>query len=352
MSPPLLRYTLDPTGVNPDNYVNAEPHSLEPGLKVRAVAPTYGAFFTESVKIYDGSTNRLLNRGIDYICTELLDLPTEMYAREICYLVIIQNEAVSSNVKISYQALGGPYTRSADAIVNIYNNFQGDQRPVSWPDIINKPTAFPPGPHLHDIGDVYGFEYLTFAVERIRNALLLTDVPGYEKVLTYVTLQIKLLEKTVQSQIDQLAALSDISNLPVATKVTNGTMSAADKTALDNLTKSLTNTTKQYIGLPFKEVPYTNTLTFTPACRGILFCIASIQIGRTSDVSYKHLLRLNDVDIDGDQTTLPMQQFIARTVQPNVLQKIDQVVKAVNDGSVSPCSSISFGFCFIFVPTP
>lgn len=236
MSPPLLRYVLDPTGIDPNNYVNSEPHILPDGLFVRAVAPTYGAFFTESVKVYDAATNTLLTRGTQYTCTELLDLVTQAYAKEICYLILINDRAVSSNIRISYQALGGPYTRSADAIVNIYNNFKDDNRPMSWPSIVNKPNVFPPGPHLHDIGDVYGFEYLVFACERIRNAILLSDVPGYEKVLTYVTDQIRLFKQTIESRLNQLEQNNTI--IPLVSSDNNGLMSSTDKIILDSLSNA------------------------------------------------------------------------------------------------------------------
>jgi len=350
MPNPLLRYPLDPSGVNPDNYINSEPHTLD-NLRVRALAPTYGGYFTESLRIFDNVTNNLLVRGVQYFCSELLQFETEIYAKEICNIIVITDPAVSSSVRIDYQALGGPYTRSADAIVNLYNLFQNDTRPVSWPDIINKPDAFAPGPHLHDIGDVYGFEYLVGAMERIRNAILLADVPAFEKVLNYVTTEIKNIRQTFSSQINQLSALSDISQLPVATPLTNGTMSAADKVALNGLRKTFTNRAKQGI-TPVIGVVNKNTLSFVPEVRGIVFCIATLQIASPNQNSFNHKLLFNGAQVDADQTRLPMTETGIAEVQAGVSFTIDQTVTAITTDVPNPSQPISFGFVYLFIPTP
>jgi hypothetical protein len=204
MSNPVIRFPLDITGLNPDNFIDGEIHALS-NKPVRVVAPTYGAFFTESLKVYDNRTQKLLVRGTQYLCTELLQIPTEMYGKELCYLIVIIDPTITPEVIIQYQALGGLYTRSGDALVNIYNTIMNDERPVNWLDVLNRPLEFPPTSHLHDIRDVYGFQYLVVALERLRNAVIGSDVPVYESIMDWLTQQITALRNAQQSDLSILS---------------------------------------------------------------------------------------------------------------------------------------------------
>lgn len=185
MTLPLIRYALDPTGVNPDNLVVGETHTLST-TQVRAVAPTYGAFYTESLQVWDNTNNRLLVRGIDYQCVELLQEATLRYGKEISLLVLILNQTVSSVVRLNYQTLGGLYQNNASGIVDMYNALIIDNRPVDWVNVLNKPLEFPPPLHNHLLQDVYGFESVVVALERVRNAIVLSDVPAFEDLIDWV----------------------------------------------------------------------------------------------------------------------------------------------------------------------
>ena len=182
---PLFRYPLDPSGINPDNAVVGEVHELHI-RQIRAVAPTHGPFFTQGLVVYDHATNRLLIRGTDYQCVELLQEATVKYGKEIAQLILILDQTVSNEVRISYQVLGGLYQNNAEGIVNMYETAMLDQRPVDWVNVLNKPYNYPPTLHNHLIQDVYGFEYLVVALERIRNAIILSDVPAFEALIAWV----------------------------------------------------------------------------------------------------------------------------------------------------------------------
>lgn len=195
---PVIRYELDTTGLNSDNYVAGEPHLLA-NVPLRAVIPTYGAFYTESLKVYDAATTRLLVRGVDYICTELAADPSGLYGKEICYIILITNAAVSSNVTLNYQVLGGLYGRSTEAILGIYNLIINGNSSASWNGILNKPSEFNPSAHLHDIDDVYGFEYIVNALERVRSAIIIGSTPEFQSILQYIDDQVVAMRNTVTS---------------------------------------------------------------------------------------------------------------------------------------------------------
>lgn len=184
-SAPLIRYALDPTGTNPDNAVVGEVRSLN-AVQVRAVVPKYGPFFTQNFQIWDHGTNRLLVKGVDFVIVELLQEATLRFNKEIAQLVLIINTAVSPQVRMNYQVLGGYYQNNVDGLVALYESVMADNRGVDWSNVLNKPVEYPPALHQHMLSDVIGFEPVIVALERIRNAIVLSDVPAFEALMDWV----------------------------------------------------------------------------------------------------------------------------------------------------------------------
>ena len=183
---PIIRYDLDMTGISLNNKVENEQHTLADKI-VRALAPKYGAFYTESIVVRDVTNNRFLVKGVDFKCVELAQEASAAFGKEICYLIVITNTTVSSNITVTYQVLGGMYTRSADAISQYYDLIMNDNRSVNWVDVINKPDGYTPTTHLHDLKDVYGFQYLVDSLERLAKAILMRNVPAMEEITDYIT---------------------------------------------------------------------------------------------------------------------------------------------------------------------
>lgn len=170
----LVRYTLDPTGVNPDNLIRGETHVLS-DRRYRAIAPRYGAFFTQGLVLTDTFNNRILAKGTDYEFTELYQTPTIKYGKEIVGCIVVINTQVSADVSLTYQALGGDFSGNIDALVHFLETRNDGALSTSYLDVMNKPSTFVPSPHIHDLGDGMGFEFLVFALERLRSALVWGD---------------------------------------------------------------------------------------------------------------------------------------------------------------------------------
>lgn len=185
MPAPLIRYPLDPTGVNPDNYISNELKTLNV-VPIRAIAPQYGPFFTESIVVRDAGTGATLVKGIDYKIVDLLQSATLKFGKEIAQVILIVNSNVGSQVRLSYQALGGLFQSNAEGLVQLYEAVIDDQRPIDWTQVLNKPAVYTPTLHTHLLEDVYGFEPLVVELERIRNALILSDVPAFEALIDWV----------------------------------------------------------------------------------------------------------------------------------------------------------------------
>ena len=222
MNPGAYRYALDPTGLNPDNLVIAEEHQTTAN-SVRAVAPNSGAFFAESMLVYDSDTNTQLTVGTDYKCVELLQDATLKYGKEICVLLLIINPAVSSSVTITYQAVGGQFQYDGSAIANLYETVIKDNRPVDWENVLNRPLEYPPTMHNHLLEDVYGFEPVVAAIERVRNAIVLSDVPAFEAVIDWMNERANQISTALNEQTTVVQGHNDARNNPhVVTKAQVG----------------------------------------------------------------------------------------------------------------------------------
>ena len=197
-TPIVVRYPLDPTGLSPDNKVLSEEHTLS-DRPIKAFATSYGGFFTESVVVREKDSQRVLDKDVDYYCAELYDIPTARYGKEICAIIVITDSSVASDITVDYQALGGPWCSSQDAIIQMIDSLNLDDRPVKWGDIIGKPAEFNPAPHLTDAGDIYGFEYVVAALERVKQAILVGDDAAHDEIYKYVDTAIADLSTTVDT---------------------------------------------------------------------------------------------------------------------------------------------------------
>lgn len=202
-----IRFNVDLTGVNPNNRVEGEMHSLAPKIN-RSVAPTYGPYYTESLEIYDAATNNKLTRDIHYKCLDVVGLPTAQSGKEICTVVVITNPSVSNTIRLNYQALGGGYEHTFEAIKLLLDNLLSDTRPVSWPNILDRPAGFEPSHHLHRIGDVIGFEYMVAELERLKSAILLGDEIAHMEILTYIDVSIAGLKQLVDDSQNTVTLLA------------------------------------------------------------------------------------------------------------------------------------------------
>ena len=231
--PTNVRFSYDATGINPDNLINGEVHALSLH-SVRAVAPVYGPFFSASVQVFDNGTDQILTRGVDYQLVEMLEDITLRLGKEVCNLILILNTNVSSNVRLNYQVVGGMYQNDASSLINMYETVLLDNRPVAWENVLSKPLAFPPTTHLHNLQDVYGFEPLVGALERVRNAIVLSDIPAFEALIDWVSGLTADTNVTVNNMTSTLTIItSDISNETTA-RIAGDNAESAARIAGDN----------------------------------------------------------------------------------------------------------------------
>lgn len=185
MSNPVIRYPLDLTGLAPTNLVAGEPHSI-PSNGNRVFVPNYGPFYVKSLKVRRASNGQLLTRGTHYKAAQLFIDATLKVGQEICTVIVITDNTIGNDFTIDYQVLGGDYSSSVTAIEQMIDSLSIDNRSVDYGQLIGKPEQFPPAPHPHDVGDLYGFEYLCAMLESIRRAILYGDEASHTAIYQYV----------------------------------------------------------------------------------------------------------------------------------------------------------------------
>lgn len=182
----IYRYALDPSGTNHNNLVMDEVHTLSANT-IRACAVQYGAFFGESVRVYDNITNRLLVEGIDYELVELLQEPSLLYAKSIYAMLVVKNPVVSNTIRLNYQVLGGYYQYNHVNLVALLEQLLNDDRPVDWVNgVVNKPIAYPPTAHPHIGEDLTGLGPVVVALERLGNAISVGNTTEFNRLVEWV----------------------------------------------------------------------------------------------------------------------------------------------------------------------
>jgi uncharacterized FlaG/YvyC family protein len=237
-------YPLDPSGSNPANLVVGEIHTTL-NRSIRAVVTNYGAFFGGSMVIKDLATGLNLNTS-QWYPAQLYTQPTLQFGSPIYSLIMITDGTVSDNIALTYQAVGGPYSTSQQALVDYINNLDLDSRPVSWPAIINKPDGYTPSPHLQDVGTVYGFEYIVQSLDRLTYAIQVGDAAYNDSLLAYVDAQNTGLSNELAALQAQLTA--HINNISNPHQVTAAQVGAYTKSQSDSNLSSAVATLNTSIG--------------------------------------------------------------------------------------------------------
>lgn len=202
----IVQLKLDPTGVDQDNFIQNELHS-DVDLFTGMIIPKKGNFFVDNFTI-TSSTNTPLVYGIDYVFAEINQKLSLQFGKAIHSSVLIINKTLENPFKISYQALGGDLSTDREDIINAYLNLLNFNPQLQWEEIIGKPDGYLPKQHLHDIREIYGFEYIVKALDRIRDGILTTQRPSQDCLVSYIENILQAITQGMQDYLD--ANLADL----------------------------------------------------------------------------------------------------------------------------------------------
>ena len=184
-----ILYPLDLEGTSLQNRIDGELHTIGRD-RYRAFAVNFGFFYANSVTVKDRGTGRLLERGNDkdyqilYFSKEITAMT--MGKQEVGGVILILNPDVGTDLEVGYNLVGGHYANYSAAIEEAIRLLELDNRNVYWKDVLLRPDLFTPAPHVHDVGDVYGFEYIIDLLGYINNSILIGDNEVHNQILAAI----------------------------------------------------------------------------------------------------------------------------------------------------------------------
>lgn len=219
--PPIIQYPLDLDGTSPTNLVVGERREITTNT-ARVFVPKAGPFYTGSFTIINVDTGLPLVPVDDFVLAQPFSQASLRSGKDVQCAVVIKAQAPIT-VEISYQVVGGEYSWNLAALADLLEQVNLDERPIKWGSIIGRPTAYPPAPHIHDIGDSYGWEYVVWQLERITNAILVGDEASHDELRQ----QMQIIRDQLQANIDAVddkvdAHLNDFNNPHKTTKAQVG----------------------------------------------------------------------------------------------------------------------------------
>lgn len=177
---PIITYPLDKLGTSPTNRIVGEIRSIT-NTRERAFVPAAGPFYTESMVLTNTETGEVLRPVDDYVLCQPFQQAALRTGKDVQCVVLLKTN-VPIIVSMDYQVVGGEYSWNMNALIDLINTLDLDERPVKWGSLVGRPLAYPAAPHIHDIGDTYGWEYVVFQLESIRNAILVGDEASHDEL--------------------------------------------------------------------------------------------------------------------------------------------------------------------------
>jgi len=232
--PPVIQYPLDRTGTSETNKVVGERREINIASE-RAFVPKAGPFFANSFILYNADTMEPLRPVDDYILAQPHAQAAQRTGLDVQSVVVLKVPTPIA-VTYDYQVVGGEYSWNLEGLQALIDELTLDDRAITWGSVIGRPTAYPPTPHIHDIGDTFGWEYVVWQLERITNAILVGDEASHDELraqIQYVRDELIVLVDAVNGRVDehvgdfnnphqvtkQQVGLGDVDNYLTATPV-------------------------------------------------------------------------------------------------------------------------------------
>lgn len=163
-------YPLDITGQAATNKVLNERQTLNPPgepLDYHFILSKAGPYFRDTMKLVHITTGRALVRGVDWMPGHKFhsaSYETEGIRGGIYQSILFMDRTLSGQVQLAeYQTLGGTWSLSEAKLLELASNRALDPRMVTYEEVADKPTNFPPIEHPHDIADLTGVSELIIA---------------------------------------------------------------------------------------------------------------------------------------------------------------------------------------------
>ena len=170
MTPDIKKYPLDLTACAITNKVSDEKKTIQ-SPPDRLITLTAGIFYAKGLVINYPAENKILEYGVDFILNYIHEDITIRSGSSAYSLIVIKNQEIKGDLLITYQAVGGEYTKLDDAILKVIDDLNNTDIIVLWDMIVNKPLTYPPEGHLHLADDIVGCDDIVHAINEIAGAI-------------------------------------------------------------------------------------------------------------------------------------------------------------------------------------
>ena len=235
----ITPYELDLTASNVSNRITDLPVAITKSIDGTAVLLLpFGAFYKKDFILKDQTTGTVLTINTDYELAGYLDKLSKEALKDAYQYVYVKNKTVGNSLLVSARAVGGDYSVTSSSIKNALDTLEASRPPADWVETIkNKPIQFPHLPHLEDIEDTYGFEYITSMLNLIAQDISKGDKAMWEDGYNRIG-RIKDALEVIENEIEaDLAAHIERTDNPHGTTVAQ--VGGVSVTALDALRQEL-----------------------------------------------------------------------------------------------------------------
>ena len=199
-----LKYQLDWTGKLPENRV--ESNVTIGATTNRAFALPMGPFYCDDVNIIDvNNPQSPLVRGVDVeFVMAYTTLSRKAEGKEIAGVIVVKNINVGTELVVHANHVGGPYVNQYEAIVKAIEDLELDNREVDYANLEGVPENWEAAPHLQDLGDIYGFEFINSILAEMVSVVSAGKTPEVQSMIDGLTsIETRLQEAVEQHRLAQ-----------------------------------------------------------------------------------------------------------------------------------------------------
>ena len=201
MSSPIATLPIDYSGSALPNKIEGEIHAV--GLN-KLIVPMFGAFHKKNLVLTDLVSGDELTED-QYMVTDLYQDATLIAGdTEIYTAIVITDNLLAGNIAVDYQALGGPYSRHSQRLIDWLISRQLNVGTLDWHTVYDIPKKFQPSHHLHLLAHVYGMEYIVDALTRLEEGIRIGSGPVYYAFLANIDAKLALIKTRAHLAVDEM----------------------------------------------------------------------------------------------------------------------------------------------------
>lgn len=197
----VFKYPLDLKGTSPTNKVVGEKHTIGT-TRGRIFIAESGPFFGNTIVVRDGVNGAILKPKIDYYLVHPYREAQEATGQPIYSGVRVINLDVSTNIEIDVQYVGGEFSYTTRALLDMLEGVINDNRPIDWGELIGVPTEWVPTPHLHSAYDLYAMKHVVQATNDVAAAIREGMGPAHAHLFDMINGRIEVFERIVPRLVD------------------------------------------------------------------------------------------------------------------------------------------------------